>query len=218
MIGEKPVLLWVAAGLAGLSVFAFGWLGWRRENARRALSLDLVLREKTVITRPLDRGEDRPSVWSSRSSAVEERFDLFTAPDLWFDSHAKSYSVRSLPEDAEERVADEAGLAFAEIVPRPYRIRLIGHQGGPGAWRGCFVDDETGEMASAGVGGLQPLRLEVLRLDLQRAEVDAADTIQFRKEAVAVVRDFDSGREITLREGEGVAREESDVGAAGESR
>jgi hypothetical protein len=73
-------------------------------------------------------------------------------------------------------------------------------------------------MASAGVGGLQPLRLEVLRLDLQRAEVDAADTIQFRKEAVAVVRDFDSGREITLREGEGGAREESDVGAAGESR
>lgn len=218
MNGRSSRPLCVAAVLAGLSVFAFGWLGWRREDASRAANLDLELRETTVMPELVDPGEDGPSVWSSRPNAAEGCFDLFTPPDLLFDPHAKTFSVRSVPEDADERVRDEARLALIKILPQPYRVRLVGHQGGPGAWRGCFVDDETGETASLGVGDVPALRLKVLRLDLQGGEPDAADSIQYRKQAVAAVRDLESGREIALREGEWVALDELDVGATGESR
>jgi len=218
MIAPRPSLLGAAAVLAGLSVFAFGWLAWRLENSRREMNLERVLGETTATPRTFDSGEDGPSVWSSPSNAAEGCFELFTPPDLLFDPHAKTFAVRDFAEDAAARKDDEAGVEFIENVPQPYRIRLFGHQGGPGAWRGCFIDDETGEMANVGVGQVPALRIEVLRLDVGAAESGAADTIQSRKRVVATVRDLESGREIALGEGEGGVREEIDVRSTEESR
>jgi hypothetical protein len=200
---EKLVL---GAALVLILVAANWW--WRQRSEREALRRTAV--KATLIgtayeARLFPDQEIAPPVWAppaAQSRGPEWRYELFTPPDIYFDSVAPAAAEPEPGETAARKTTgtDSRGFELLAVKREPYRLQLAGYAGTPGDYLAAFVSPRSAEIFLARPGQ----RFAELGLTFERFEVrkqagvnaDGWPTIEFV--ARAVLRDEQTGGEITL--------------------
>jgi len=203
-----PRLAYACVLLAALaSTGVFGGFAWQhsRTLVRRPEIRDWASRDYDPVIEPAAGPEGGP--WPpppAQSRGPAWIFDAFTPPEIFYHAPSRAFILRPPVVVESEETVEPFGLELVEVRPEPFRLQLIGHAGGDGAWRGLFENGLTGEVLLAAAGRrLSELDVAIVELDVRPRDSLLAESMTTRQRiATARVHDERTGSELTLSERE----------------
>lgn len=191
-------LLVVAGSAAG-----FGTLVLRQERADAFPLPAVQLNEEPYVPKAVAAPPVKVEAWSAPAAQSRGRewvYDAFSPPEIYYNSRSRQFSVKPPASLVEGDAAEPFGLELVAVRPEPFRLQLIGYVGASGNWRGTFQNTRTGEVFLAAAGRRLPtLGLTIRSLDVGSQSVTVADSMTTRQRvASAVIRDEQTGRDVTL--------------------
>ena len=126
-------------------------------------------------------------------------YEIFTPPTIYAHAASGEFFVHAHESTTAPVVAD-FGLELIEIGRKPFRLQLVGYMGGDDDFLGVFENALTTEHFLARGGRRLPaLGVTIVDLKVQRVGFNPLDSMPVNGlVAVAVVRDEETGEEITL--------------------
>lgn len=200
---SEKIYLGLALLIVVGSATGFGTLVLRQQRAE-ALPLPAVqLSEEPYAAKAVAAPPVKVEAWSAPAAQTRGRewvYDAFSPPEIYYNSRSRLFSVKPPASLVEGDAAGPFGLELVAVRPEPFRLQLIGYVGAAENWRGTFQNTRTGEVFLAASGRRLPtLGLTIRSLDVGSQPVTVAESMTTRQRvASAVVRDEQSGRDVTL--------------------
>lgn len=153
-------------------------------------------------------GIDAPAVatktWpkaGAQSSGAEWVYDVFTPPEIYYDTVSKKFSVTPpivLPPGPE--VVVPFGVELVQIKPDAFKLQLVGYIGSEGDYRGTFENTVSGETVIGRAGKVIPsLGLTIKSFEVKKIKITSKESMDtYVTEAIAVVVDTKTGDQVTL--------------------
>lgn len=136
----------------------------------------------------------------AQSSGPEWVFDVFTPPEIFFDTATSQFRVTPPRGFVEEVKVVPFGVTLASVRQDAFRLQLVGYIGEEGDYRGNFENAITGETIIGRQGKVfEDLGLKLERFDVKRNTIISADSMPIIDiEATALVVDMKTGESTTL--------------------
>ena len=182
--------------------------GWMALQSSKLSSLRTSSEVNITPSAYVPAGIDAPTVstktWAeppAQSSGPLWVYDVFTPPEIYYDSNTKQFSVTVPPPPVVGPVVSPPfGVEFVQVRPDSFRLQLIGYIGGEGDYRGTFENTLSGETIIGRAGKVIPdLDLTIKTFDVKQKTIESEESMPVRyTEATAVVVDNKTGDEVTL--------------------
>ncbi|HWA11104.1 MAG TPA: hypothetical protein VG838_16805 [Opitutaceae bacterium] len=186
-------------------VLASSWAGWR-ENRLAGAAGPVPGRDPvgaaTYRLAEFDAVPPARFAWTepkAQSHGPEWIYDLFTPPPIYYHPENGEFSA-GLGRATPTAEPDDFGLELVGVRHEPFRLQLVGFVGGEGNYLGAFENRVTGEhFLARGGKELPELGLTVVDLAVTRRGTGGTDGMVYSERvATAVVRDLETGEEVTL--------------------
>lgn len=193
-----------AALMAGLTLAVWAALAQRRlERWRVPLSDELagaVYRTNQPVT------SEEPTLTWAASPAQSQRadwgYDIFTPPEIYYDPQTAAFMATPTVATSEDvSVLEESfGVELVAIKVNLFRLQIVGYVGGPGDYRGTFIDAESGETLVVPAGKTLPrLGVRIEAITVERLQTPTAEgAVLTEWVATAIVRDERRGETVVL--------------------
>lgn len=189
-------------------LLAAAWAGWRSSLLpfpaafARKVSLSGRAYQAVDFTARAAKSE----LWTEpapQTHGTEWLYEIFAPPTIYYDPERGELSVHSSQAATAAAIAD-FGLELVGVRREPFRLQLVGFVGGEGNYFGTFENVLTTEHFLARAGRSVPaLGVTIVDFKVQRVGVNSSDSMPVNEPvAVAVVRDEQTGEEITLNDRE----------------
>jgi hypothetical protein len=200
---RDKILLSSALLFAVGSAIGFGVLAWRDGAAPRSPIPRVELASVAYEPKAPDAPPVKTETWAApvaQSRGREWIYDTFTPPEIFYNSRSKQFTVKPPSSLVDEEAQEAFGLELVAVRPEPFRLQLIGYEGGEGSRRGMFQNVLTGEVFLGSTGRRVPaLQVTIKSFDVSSQPVRVGDNMTTRQRvASAVVRDEKAGRDVTL--------------------
>jgi len=183
--------------------------GWMVLQGSKPSALRVSAEAEHLNSSYVPSGIDAPhvstSTWSpppSQSSGPEWVYDLFTPPEIYYDTNTKKFSVTPPVAIVVDNTikAPPFGAELIQIKPDVFRLQLVGYIGGEGDYRGTFENTVTGDTVIGRAGKTFPdLGLTIKSFTVKRNKIESKESMAtYETEATAVVVDTKTGDEVTL--------------------
>jgi hypothetical protein len=203
VLPSEKIYLGLALLVVAGSAAGFGTLVLRQERADAFPLPAVQLNEEPYAAKSVAAPPVKIEAWSAPTPQTRGRewvYDAFSPPEIYYNSRSRQFSVKPPASLVEGDAAEPFGLELVAVRPEPFRLQLIGYVGAAGNWRGTFQNTRTGEVFLAAAGRRLPtLGLTIRSLDVGSQSVTVADSMTTRQRvASAVIRDEQTGRDVTL--------------------
>ena len=200
---SDKVLVGAALLMALASAAGFGWLIIKQTSVPIGPAPRVELTNAPYVPTAPDAPPVKAETWSAPVAQTRGRewiYDAFTPPEIFYNSRSKQFTVKPPSSLVDEDALESFGIELVAVKPEPFRLQLIGYVGGEGNWRGMFQNVVSGEVFLATSGHRVPkLKLVVRSLDVTAQPIRMGESMTIRQRvATAVVRDENTGRDVTL--------------------
>ncbi len=211
MVNLKQAPDLFALGISGaVFLIVLGWSVWSESDLRSVPTGAGEIASTEVQVEPVEGTKTNmtETVWPALPTSDDAEvwaFDVFTPPEIYFDSETGRFSV-SAPEAVEmgdEVLQTPFGVTLVAVARQPYRLQLVGYAGLTKEPWGIFANEVTGAGIVAQPGfRFDGLGLELLDLEIRREDLIVPHSMPLREiVAVAQVRDRESNRTVRLTSG-----------------
>ena len=139
---RDKVLIGAALVLALASAAGFGYLASQHPGAAGGPIAQVELTNAPYVPKAPDAPPVKTETWGSPAAQKRGRewiYDAFTPPEIFYNARSKAFTVKPPSSLLDEETLEAFGLELVAVRPEPFRLQLIGYDGGEGCtialWR-----------------------------------------------------------------------------------